>query len=82
MATIIDSFIVRLGLDSSDLSKKGGDAGKALKSLESQGAKTEQSVSKIGKTSKEAASGVGELTKAFAGLLAVTGRGRGLARLH
>lgn len=73
MATIIDTFIVKLGLDSSDLSKKGGDATKSLKSLESQGAKTEQGVSKIGKTSKEAASGVGELTKAFAGLLAVLG---------
>lgn len=59
MATIIDELIVRLGIDSKDLTSKGGNATKTLK--------------EIGKTSKESVSSVNELTGAFGKMLAVIG---------
>jgi hypothetical protein len=62
-----------LPMDSSDLDKKSGAASKTLKGLEEQGGKTEGSISKLGKTSKETSSGVGELTGALAKFLAVIG---------
>jgi hypothetical protein len=73
MATIIDELIIRLGLDSKDLTSKGGNATKTLKEIEGQGAKTAQSVQKLGKTSKETSSSVSELSSSFGKLLAVLG---------
>jgi hypothetical protein len=73
MATIIDALVVKLGLDSSDLDKKSGAASRNLKDLEGQSGKTEGSVSKLGKTSKETSSGIGELTGALGKFLAVIG---------
>ncbi len=69
----LQELVVKLALDSSGLDKAAGPAGAKLKSLETQGAKTEQSVEKIGKTSSRAASGVGDLAKALGSFLAVLG---------
>jgi hypothetical protein len=73
MATIIDALVVKLGLDSSDLSKSTPAATKQLKGLEEQGAKTEGSVKKVGTTSKESASGIGELSAGVKTLLVALG---------
>src|ERR1700761_257507 len=73
MATVIEALVVSLGLDSSDLNKKSADAGRKLKELEQQGGKTEESVEKLGKTSRQSASGLAELTSGFGKLLAVIG---------
>lgn len=73
MPTVIDSLIVTLGLDSKNLEAKSGSAGKTLKGLEQQGAKTEVSVKKIGVTSKESAGGVDTLAKSLGSFLALIG---------
>lgn len=73
MPTIIDSLIVTLGLDSKSLEAKSGSAGKTLKGLEEQGAKTEKNVKKLGDTSKSAASGVDTLAKSLGSFLAIIG---------
>lgn len=75
----LQELVVKLALDSSGLDKAAGPAGAKLKHLEQQGAKTEKSVEKIGKTSKEAASGVGELTKGLAAFAAIVGTATALA---
>lgn len=73
MPTIIDSLIVRLGLDSKDLDNKSSGAGRKLKDLEGQSGKTEKEVKKLGSTAKESSSGVETLTRSLAGLLALIG---------
>ena len=55
MATIVDTFIVKQGLESKDLTAKRGAATSQLKDLEKQ----------RGKTSEEEASGVGALMCLF-----------------
>lgn len=66
MPTIIDTLIVKLGLDPTPLTAKGKTAGKQLDSLES-------SVKKVNKESKEAAKGFAELGRSLGSLLAVIG---------
>lgn len=73
MPTIIDSLIVRLGLDSKDLDSKSKSGTKALKDIEDQSGKTEKGVKKIGATSKQSASGVETLTRSLGTFLAVIG---------
>lgn len=69
---LIDELIVRLGIDSKDLTSKGGASVKTLKDVEVAGAKTEGSVKKVGETSKVTAKAVDTLVtglKAFAAVL-------------
>lgn len=73
MPTIIDSLIVKLGLDSKDLDSKSGTAGRKLKDVEDQGKKTASSVKGIGAASKSTAAGVESLTRSLGGLLALIG---------
>lgn len=73
MPTVIDSLIVQLGLDASQMSGKSKAAVKQLQDLETKADETEQSVKKIGDTSKRTAGGIDMLTKAAASLLAVIG---------
>jgi hypothetical protein len=73
VATIIDTLIVKLGLDSKDLTAQGGAATKQLKGLEEQGKATETSTKKLGSTSKEASAGVGELSAGVKTLLVALG---------
>lgn len=73
MPTVIDSLIVRLGLDSKDLDSKSGTAGRKLKDVEDQGKKTAGSVKGIGAASKSTAAGVDNLTRSLGGLLALIG---------
>jgi flagellum-specific peptidoglycan hydrolase FlgJ len=73
MPTIIDSLIVKLGLDSKDLDSKSGSAGKKLKDVEDQSKKTEHGVKKIGTASKETAAGVETLTRTMGSFLALVG---------
>jgi hypothetical protein len=70
--TIIDSLIVRLGLQD-DLSKSGAAATKNLKDLEGASKSTEGGVKKLGDQSKSSASGVETLTKSVGALFAVLG---------
>lgn len=58
-ATIIDTLIVKLGLDSKDLTSKGGSASKTLKGLESSG--------------KSASASIDGLTRSVGSFLAVLG---------
>lgn len=71
--TVIDSLVVMLGLDSKDLETKSGPATKKLSDLEKQGEKTEKSVDKIGRTSKDTARNVEGLTRVVGSFLAVIG---------
>jgi hypothetical protein len=73
MPTIIDSLVVKLGLDSKDLDSKSTTAGKKLKDLEGQSAKTEKGVKQIGETSKGASRGVETLTRTLGSFLAIIG---------
>jgi hypothetical protein len=73
MPTLIDSLVVKLGLDSKELDSKAGGAGAKLKGVEDQSKKTESGVKKIGVTSKESAAGVDTLTRALGGFLALIG---------
>lgn len=73
MPTVIDSLIVKLGLDSKDLDSKSGGAGKKLKDVEDQSKKTEHGVKKIGTASKETAAGVETLTRTMGSFLALIG---------
>ena len=73
MPTIIDSLIVKLGLDTKDLSSQGGAASKQLKGLEDAGKSTEGSVKKLSDTSKVTAGSVDTLTKSVGFLLAAFG---------
>lgn len=73
MPTIIDSLIVKLGLDSKDLDSKATTGTKKLKDLEGQSAKTEKGVKSIGDTSKKSAAGVETLTRALGSFLALIG---------
>jgi hypothetical protein len=73
MPTLIDSLVVKLGLDSKELDSKAGGAGAKLKGVEDQSKKTEKGVKQIGVTSKETAAGVDTLTKALGGFLALIG---------
>ena len=72
-ATIIDSLVVMLGLDSGDLEAKSPAAIKSLDKLEKQGDKTEKSFGKIGRTSKDTAHNVQNLTRVVGSFLAVIG---------
>jgi hypothetical protein len=71
--TIIDTLIVRLGLDSKDLDNKSASAGRKLKDVESQSAKTEKGVKQLGTTSKDSVSQIETLTRSLAGLFALIG---------
>lgn len=73
MPTIIDSLVVTLGLDASQMDAKSKSAVKRLQDLEKQSEGTEKSVKKIGESSKRTAGGIDTLTKAAAGFLAVLG---------
>lgn len=73
MPTIIDSLIVKLGLDSGDLNAKSGAAGRKLKDLEGQSEKAAGGVKKVGTTAKQSASGVETLTKSLGSFLALIG---------
>jgi hypothetical protein len=66
MSTVIDSLVVMLGLDSSDLLKKTSEASQALDKIEKSGARTE-------KTVKQTSSSVVELSRGFATLLGIIG---------
>lgn len=71
--TVIDSLVVLLGLDAEDLKKRSPEAVKKLNDLEKQGDKTEKSVGKISKTSKETARGIESLTRVVTTLFATIG---------
>lgn len=72
-ATVIDALVVMLGLDSKDLETKSPAATKKLSDLEKQGDKTEKSVKKIGKSSKDTARNLEGLTRVVGSFLAVIG---------
>jgi hypothetical protein len=73
MATIIDSLVVMLGLDTKDLEQKTAPAVKSLDKIEKSGEKTEKAVTKIGKSSKDAAQGVQNFTRTLTTMLSVIG---------
>ncbi len=73
MATVIDSLIVRLGLDSKGLQSDAPAATRKLKDLEGQSASTERQVQKFGTTSKESGASIGEMTGALGKFLALLG---------
>lgn len=73
MPTIIDSLIVKLGLDSKDLENKVPGVTKALKDIETESDKTEKGVKKVGDTSKDTGRSFGELTRAAGSFLALIG---------
>lgn len=73
MPTLIDSLVVKLGLDSKDLESSSPRAGKKLKDVEDQSKKTEGGVKKIGTAAKETAAGVETLTRTMGSLLALIG---------
>jgi hypothetical protein len=73
MPTIIDSLIVKLGIDGRDMDSKSTSATKKLKDLEGQSSKTEKGVKQIGATSKEASRGVETLTRTLGSFLAIIG---------
>ena len=66
MATIIDSLIVTLGLDSKGLDSKTPEATRKVKDLRGE-------TDKVAESSKKASAGFGEVSKALAGFLAVIG---------
>jgi hypothetical protein len=71
--TIIDSLIVKLGLDSGDLTSRGTSADKTLKSLEQSSKATEGQVKKLSDTSKTTASSVDGLSRSLGAFLALLG---------
>jgi hypothetical protein len=71
--TIVDSLIVKLGIDGKDMDSKSSSATKKLADLEGQSGKTEKGVKKIGETSKSSASGVETLTRSLGSFLALIG---------
>lgn len=73
MPTIIDSLIVKLGLDSKELDTKTPASTKKLKDVEQQSDKTEKSVKKIGTASKETSRNFENLTRSLASFLALIG---------
>ena len=73
MPTIIDSLIVKLGLDSKDLDTKSGAAGKKLKDLEGASKDTEGSVKKLSSASKTTSTAVDGLAKSVGSFLAILG---------
>lgn len=73
MPTVIDSLIVRLGLDPKELDKKAPASTRKLKDLEQQGKKTEGEVKQLGATAKESSSGFETLAKSVTGFLALIG---------
>ena len=73
MPTVIDSLIVKLGLDSKDLDNKSGSAGNRLKDLEGAGKNTEGSIKKLGATSKDTSSSFETLAGSVGKFLAVLG---------
>ena len=78
MSTVIDSLIVRLGLDSGSLEKSAPASGKKLKDLEQQGDKTSASVKRIGTESAETSQSVSTLAESVGKLFAVIGSGLAL----
>ena len=73
MATIIDSLIVQLGLDSKDVETKAPGVQKKLADLEKSASKTESGVKNIGKASKDTSSDLTALTGKLTSFLAVLG---------
>ena len=73
MPTIIDSLIVKLGLDSKDLDAKTPVSVRQLKALEKESGNTEDSVKKLGSASKETSKGFDNLTASAAKFLALIG---------
>ena len=73
MPTIIDSLIVRLGLDAKPLDSSAPAATRKLKDLEGQTGETEKQVRKLNTTSKEGGASIGELTGALGKFLALLG---------
>ena len=73
MPTVIDSLIVRLGLDPKELQNSAPAATRKLKDVEQQGKKTETEVKKLSKTTKESASSFESAGKALTGFLAALG---------
>ncbi|HJW05312.1 MAG TPA: lytic transglycosylase domain-containing protein [Rhodanobacter sp.] len=76
MATVIDSLVVRLGLDSTDFKKGQADTGKALKDTGKAADKTARDLQDSG---KRAAEFFTSLTGAALKFFAVLSAGRGLA---
>jgi hypothetical protein len=66
MSTVIDSLVVMLGLDSSDLTKKAPGASQALDKIEKSGEKVE-------KTVKQTSASVTDLSRGFTTLLGIIG---------
>ena len=73
MPTIIDSLIITLGLDTSQMDAKSKTAIKRLQDLEKESDSTEKSVKKIGKSSESTAKGIDKLATAAASFLAIIG---------
>lgn len=73
MSTIIDSLVVKLGLDPKDLESRVPGVTKSLKEIEKESKKSSASVAGVGKASKDTSKGLGDLTKAAGGFLAVIG---------
>ena len=73
MATIIDSLIVQLGLDSKDVDAKAPGVRNKLADLEKSAAKTEKGVKGIGAASKGTASELSILSAKLGSFLAILG---------
>lgn len=73
MATIIDTLIVKLGLDSKDLTAQGTAASKQLQGIEKAGKDTEGSVKKLSDTTQTTSSSVAGLTKSLVALAGILG---------
>jgi len=73
MATIVDSLIVTLGLDSKDVDAKAPGVRKKLEDIEKGALKTESGVKGIGKASKDTASELTVLSAKLGSFLAVIG---------
>ena len=70
MATIIDSLLVKLGLDSSEFEAKKGKVDKGLKDT---GSEAEKTGSKLKKSGKDGADGFDNVAKSAAKFLAIIG---------
>lgn len=70
MPTVIDSLLVRLGLDGSDFEKGKAKVDKGLKDI---GDNADSASKKVKKTSKDSADGFDKVAKAAAGFLALIG---------
>lgn len=73
MPTIIDSLVVMLGIDAKDLEGKVPGVTDALKKIEKQGEKTEQSHQRITKAQKDNARATEDLSRVVKSFLAVIG---------